>query len=325
MAKNKILEGLAWQQSVACSNPTTAVSGFPVRYGSQTGVALTNMGVGGNAATYTTVDLGPGMWDLIVRAVNDQGASAVALGDALYYTDGDVSSAFSTTSEPYLSKKISGYFFGFAGEIISSGYDRINVFHAPSPGSGTLGALGVATSMLAANAVTAPKLSATLATGFLPLDIADARIIGTNEIASVVGAATDPILSRNNTATDIAGRLSWASASVIEVQFPPICIPPDLDATAVVTFNLLARMKAGSVNTPVFAVKAFLNEGDTNFGGNTASLSTTLAKVGVTLAAADVGAVPYPAVINLSITPGAHATASNDVYVFGAWLEYTRK
>jgi len=41
------------------------------------------------------------------------------------------------------------------------------------------------------------------------------------------------------------------------------------------------------------------------------------------LAAADVGT--YPKFLTIGLKPGAHATASNDAYVYAVWLEYTRK
>ena len=41
------------------------------------------------------------------------------------------------------------------------------------------------------------------------------------------------------------------------------------------------------------------------------------------LAGTDVGA--YPKFLAIGLKPGAHATASNDAYVYAVWLEYTRK
>lgn len=303
--------------NVACSSPATPASGDPVRFGYLTGVAVTAEGAGGNASTETTVKTDGGVYDLSVAAINDSGNSNVAVGDMIFYVDADT---------PHLSKKSSGYFFGFALEASAPGDGSaatINVLHVPGPGSGSVASGAITTTKIADANVTAAKLTTTLATGYIPLDFFNARIIGTNEIAAVVGAATDPVLSRNSTSTDKAGRLKWASASVIEVQFPTICYPPDLDDSAAITVNFLARMKAGSVDTPVLTVAAFEAEGDTDCGGNTAALSTTLAKVSVTLAAGNVGA--YPKSLAISVKPGTHATASNDVYLYGAWIEYTRK
>lgn len=306
--KNFIQEGDVL--AVVATYPAVPVSGDMVLFGSMTGIAVLNEGEGGCAATETMVSFEDGVYDLLVAT-----SGAISVGDVL----------FLHAASPCVLNNVSGsgYFFGFALEVIASGSDTINVLHVQSPGAGTLGAGTVGTTELAANGTTAAKLTATLRTGFIPLDIANARIIGTNQIAAVVGAATDPILSRNDTNTDIAARLSWASASVVEIQFPPVCYPPDLDDSAAVTVKILARMKAASVNTPVLAVKYFEGEGDSTAGGNTGALSTTLAAESVTIAAGDVGAAPTMA--SISVTPGAHNTASNDVYVFGAWLEYTRK
>lgn len=166
--------------------------------------------------------------------------------------------------------------------------------------------------------------------GVIQLPIASARAITTNDITvkgagdgGVVSKDTDPILERENAATDKALRLSWASASVIEVAMPSVAYPPDLDDAQPIVVNILAKMKAASVDVPVIAVGAFEGVGDTNAGGNTAALSTSMQKLTVTLADVDIGA--YPNVINVTLKPGTHATASNDVYVYGVWLEYTRK
>ena len=162
--------------------------------------------------------------------------------------------------------------------------------------------------------------------GFIHIDISDARIISSNDIAnsSNVTKNTDPILERENGATDKALRLSWASASVIEISMPPIMLPPDFDPANPLILHVLAKMKAASVDTPVIAVGFFMGIGDTNAGGNTAALSTSLQDLKVTVAAADVAA-GYPNPVNTTLKPGTHSTASNDVYVYGMWAEYTRK
>jgi hypothetical protein len=105
---------------VVCSHPTTPASGDPVRYGEMTGIALTNKGDGGNAATETTVWFGACEVSVSVKGVDGGGNSAVAVGDKLYYVDADT---------PVLSKKTSGRFFGFANGVVNSGATAtINVF-----------------------------------------------------------------------------------------------------------------------------------------------------------------------------------------------------
>ena len=97
---------------VACSHPAVPVGGDPVRYGEMTGIALTNEGDGGNAATETTVWFGSGEVSVSVKGVDGGGNSAVGLGDKIYYVDADT---------PVLSKKNTGRFFGFANGTVGSG------------------------------------------------------------------------------------------------------------------------------------------------------------------------------------------------------------
>lgn len=110
--------------SIACSNPAAPNSGDPVRYGSFTGVALADEDADGN----TVVDFREKVWDLSVKAVNSGGNSAVAVGDAIYYVDADT---------PKLSKKNTGYLFGFALEAITSGSTDTIKVKKVSPGFST--------------------------------------------------------------------------------------------------------------------------------------------------------------------------------------------
>src|SRR6056297_3112139 len=71
-----------------------------------------------------------GIFDLSVEAVDDDGNSAVSVGDAIYYTSGD---------DPVLNKKNSGEFFGVALEDITSGStDTINILLRPAAGPGAV-------------------------------------------------------------------------------------------------------------------------------------------------------------------------------------------
>lgn len=98
--------------ALACSHPATPSSGDPVRVGEMTGIALTDEGDGGNAATDTTVLLGGFVAAFSVKGVDGAGNSAVAVGDKLYYVDADT---------PPISKKNTGRFFGYAAEAVASG------------------------------------------------------------------------------------------------------------------------------------------------------------------------------------------------------------
>lgn len=312
MAKNIIFDpGL--ELSMVVTNPTTPVSGDPVRCGNLTGLALTDEDADGN----TTVKLGFFVAELSVKGVDGSGNSAVSLFDALWYVDADT---------PKLSKKATGYFFGFALATVNSGATKtIRVFHVAGPGTGNLAAGSIGTTQLATAAVTALNLSATLKTGFVPLYLAGAREIATNDIINAAGIGgllssdSTPALKRINGATDKKQMIEWVSSNNDEIvwDFP---YPPDLDDTAAVTVNILAKM-SGATNTPVLAVSYFEGVGDTNAGGNTAALSSSLAQVSVTIAAGDVGV--YPNAASVGIVPGAHTT--DKVQVLAAWLEYTRK
>lgn len=328
MATNQQGDYIAvWHKSVICTHPTTPAKGLPCRVGLETGVALTNEStagtdLSGNPTGYTTIDVGPGRWKLSVKGVNDSGNSAVADGDALFYVDGDINDGTG-----FLSKKSSGYFFGWARGAVNSGSTTsITVDHQGTPGSGTLATGAIGATQLAANAVTAAKLTSTLGTGFIPLPLAQARIIASNDISAknaadggLVSLDTDPTFKRVNGATDKNLRLAWAATSVIPVTWA-FDYPPDLDDTATVLVHLFCGM-AGATDTPVLGVAYFEGVGDTNAGGNTAALSATVADKTVTIAAADIGA--YPNSASVTITPPAHGTDA--LYLYGAHIEYTRK
>lgn len=317
MAKNMTRDDI-YRIPVVCSDPATPVSGDPVRYGPLTGVALTDESAGGNVTGETTVDFGPREWLLSVKGVNGSGNSAVAAGDFLYYVDADT---------PKLSKKNTGYFFGVASETVGSGATAtIKVLHIPSPGAGTLGSGTVGTTNLGDDAVTAAKLTDTLATGYIPLSLSMAREIVTNAIpnAAAIGGLlasdTTPILERVNGATDKKMRARWAASNSDALQWD-FAYPADLDDTADVTVCILAAM-GGATDTPTAAINYFEGVGDTNAGGNTAAVTgTTVAKYTRAIAAADIGA--YPKAASVELVPGAHTT--DTFLLYAAWVEYTRK
>jgi len=123
-------------------------SGDPVIKGTMTGVCLTDTNADGNVS----VDLG-GVYDLSVKGIDDAGNSAVAIGDKIFYVVGDT---------PLLSKKASGYFFGFALETVGSGLTAtIGVLQIAGPGPGTADILAgsVGTAALADEAVTVAKMA----------------------------------------------------------------------------------------------------------------------------------------------------------------------
>lgn len=326
MATNLIIKN-AHTLSVVCSDPTTPASGGPVRFGLATGVALTNEAV--DITGETTVSFGQDVWDLSCKGVNDSGNSAIAVGDAIFYVDADT---------PKLSKKSSGYFFGFALETVGSGSTAtIQVLHVQSPGAGTLGSGTVGATNLAADAVetakiaddqvTAAKLTDTLATGFIPLDITQLRIIAANVIGNttegmLLDGNTAPSLQRVNSATDKALRVIWAASSSIECQFPPIPKPPDMDGTAELRVHLMLGKDTNTDNTVTIDVQVFDGVGDTECGAATAALAAAaLAEYSAAVAHGDLA--EHPGFINISLVPGTHTTDA--IWLYAAWVEYTRK
>lgn len=144
MATNLIMkEGRCQEWAVAGKT-----AGSPVIKGTMTGVCLTDTDASGNVS----VDL-EGVYDLSVKGIDDAGNSAVAVGDKIFYVVGD---------SPLLSKKASGYFFGFALETVGSGLTAtINVLQIPGPGPGTADIIAgsVNTAALADEAVTVGKMA----------------------------------------------------------------------------------------------------------------------------------------------------------------------
>lgn len=143
MAKNRIF---ASGRQLTLAVAAGVLSGAPVLVGAMTGVALEDRDSAGKAP----VDF-DGVYELSVKGANDAGNTPIALGEPIYYVDGDT---------PKLSKKASGYFFGFALEPVNSAATTtIRVVNVQGPGPGTADILAgaIGTAELAAKAVTAAK------------------------------------------------------------------------------------------------------------------------------------------------------------------------
>ena len=308
--------------SLACTDPAAPNSGDPVRYGNLTGIALTDEGDGGNVAANTSVNVG---WFVANFTVDDTSGAGIAVGDAIFYDD----TATGTPAVNLNDDNANGYFFGFAMEAVgANATTEIEVYHTPSPGAGILGTGSVGTSQLAANAVTAAKLTATLRTGTIPLDITTMREIATNDTQNlaahggILASDSAPNLARVNGATDKALRVMWtAEADTDEAQFAPVAMPADLDASVDVTFHALMAMEDTN-DTPTVDVQVFDGLGDTEMGGATGAVTgTAIAEYTVTIANANIGGPPT-GFFNIVLIPAAHAT--DDMYLYAAWLEYTR-
>lgn len=316
MASNIVREP-GYSLSVVCSAPTTPASGDPVRFGSLTGVALTDEAAGGNATGYTSVYFGPCVVDVSVKGIDGSGNSAVAAGDALFYVDAD---------SPPLSKKSAGYFFGYALETVGSGQTgTIQVFKPASPGAGTLASGSVGATQLANGGVTAVKLSSTLITGFVPVPLTAVREISSNAIPNaaanggLLASDSTPILNTTNGDTDSALRLAWAASNSDPIIFQ-VPLPPDLDEASNVEVHFRAAM-AGATDTPVISADSFFNEGDTKVEDDSAAVTgTSYAEYTITIAAADVPAGAQT--LSCELTPGAHTT--DILYMTAIWVEYTR-
>lgn len=145
MAKNRKQDG----KILTIVVPAGVKSGDPVMVGQIHGVALLDRQVDGKTPVETTA-----VFDLSVKAVDDAGNSAVAVGDQIYYVDGDT---------PKLSKKVSGNFFGYAVGAVNAGATAkidVLVIQGPGPGTADILAGAVGTAELSALAVTAAKLAA---------------------------------------------------------------------------------------------------------------------------------------------------------------------
>ena len=164
-----------------------------------------------------------------------------------------------------------------------------------------------------------------LKVGFIPLDIVNAAIIAANVIQNTTEGGrpdgnTAPSLQRINQATDKALRVNWVAGSQVELQFPPVPLPPDLDGDAPIEVHLFCG-KDANANTVTIDVQAFFGVGDTECGAATDTIAQGRAEYKVTIAAADVPGPPD--VLNIILVPGAHA--GDALFVDAAWLEYTRK
>lgn len=299
-----------WNLSVVVTNPATPSSGDPVRYGERTGVALTDEGGGGNGATKTSVLFGPFTGNFSVKGIDDSGNSAVSVGDMIFYVDAET-----------LSKKASGYFFGFALAAVGSGSTAtIEVAH-PDAG-GWVGS--VATGDIATGAVTAAKLATTLKTGFVPVPLTAVREATANDIPAaaahggVLAKDTTPIFEFTNGDTDSALRLNWAASNSDAIVFQ-VPLPPDLDVASDVEVHLRAAM-ASTTDTPVIDIDSYFNEGDTKVSDASSALSDTIAELTIAIDAADVPAGAQT--LTVELTPAAHTTDA--LHLYALWVEYTR-
>lgn len=195
MAKNIVYEP-GYEYAVVVTDPAAPNSGDPVRFGSLTGIALLDEGEGGVGATETMCHFGPFIAEIPVKGE----ASAIAVGDALFYDDGI--SAVNNDA-------VNGYFYGFALQAVNNGATTmIKVLHTPSPGAGTLANDSVTTAKIANGAVTEAKLDPASLTGLVAKVVANANVIGgipvlhRINIAAGANGDTDVVLTHKTRVVD---------------------------------------------------------------------------------------------------------------------------
>jgi len=200
-----------YQMSVVVTHPAAPDSGDPVRCGAMTGIALGDEGDGGNIATETTVNFGPFVADLSTAAIDDIGNNAIAVYDELYYVDADT---------PVLSKKTSGYFYGYALEVIGAGETAtINVLHAQNSVSG-LGGGGCNLPLHASQEITGPGAITVDGCGIYPVSAAGGAG-GADDLDTITGAVMGEVYllvcdleADTITVTDLGGNIDLAGVAM---------------------------------------------------------------------------------------------------------------
>jgi hypothetical protein len=182
MAGNRV-RALARQLYLIITDGGVA-AGDPCLIGQIPGVAMQAKDTSNGAV----VDMG-GAYNLSVKAINDAGNSAVAVGDAIFYVTGDT---------PKLSKKASGMLFGWALAIVTTGATAtIAVKLATDPGSAGAGNLG--TNQIPGSAI---------ATGVLNIFTIAGTTSGTNVTLAAMSAADEVVYVGSMTTS--ASITAWA-------------------------------------------------------------------------------------------------------------------
>ena len=135
------------QIEIVPTDPALPLAGMTIQYGNETGIALTSAAAPG---AVVTCDLGPFEADLLVT---DTGAAGIAAGAILWRHPGGLLDTVPGAD---------GVYFGRArGAVAARQAATIRVYHDGAPGaSGVIGAGAVGTVQIAANGVTADRLSA---------------------------------------------------------------------------------------------------------------------------------------------------------------------
>lgn len=126
MATNLVQDDGYILANVAATHPAAPAAGAPCRIGTQTGVALTAEGEGGNDSGKQTIDSGRRVWRL---TVDDNEGTGIALYAKIYYHDTGTG-----TGTPNLNNSVTSAdaVFGIAlGTVSANATTAINVLHIP--------------------------------------------------------------------------------------------------------------------------------------------------------------------------------------------------
>lgn len=283
-----------WTLNVNVTDPNAAASGDPVRYGLLTGVAQTDEASDGK----TSVDFGPGVWDL---SVDDDGGTAIAVGAAIYYHDTATGSPATHLNNVAASADA---FFGVALETVTTnGTSTINVLHIPVGLTSTLASNSVASANIT-NGVILPADEAYPGRGQFTV-CGDATTVNNNTIyygpdQTVVSSATVGLGRKCDTTAAGNATEGTADAPAYNAQAFQIlsmdCTHPD--AGAALTFT--ARTAAGATVPSVTCTDA---DNDTDCIANIQT--TTAIASGATFAVAvsssgDIGTVPFVCVVDVA-------------------------
>ena len=129
--------------------------------------------------------------------------------------------------------------------------------------------------------------------------------------------------------------IRWNNKSTHGNIIQTVVLPSDFNEAANAVLHIIAAKVGATVGDATkFTVTAFNNvvaalyDADSDFGGDTGAMtgdatSKTVQHVTLTLALANLTA--YPATMQLTIQPKNTTLATDDVIVFGTWIEYKRK
>lgn len=176
------------------------------------------------------------------------------------------------------------------------------------------------------------NLSATMRTGYIPLNIELARIVSasggeswaSSVAAGYISSASVPKLNAASTALRV-GQLQWSSGSAVQIQLPNVTLPPDFTSLSAPFINIVAgRAAAASSDTaPAWTVSVF-----TGIGSSVAPVSVAVTNITSSVPTAYSAAISttqvaigYPNVLAVTINP---ASSQDTPILYGAWLTYTR-